>query len=142
MFGDASPITLKNPREDKKNFSRPRIFRPRRGKAINQLMRPFRRREPESGTAPNIVKTPVIQTIHEGDGGMLAERSDSLQSPVNRGRCDWDPLKYTAHFILGRPFETPTGKTETPTEPIGALVDHVSAWNVDNLQADRKRELE
>jgi hypothetical protein len=105
-------------------------------------MCPFQRREPESGTAPDIVKTPGLQTIHEGDGGMLAERLGDMQSPLNRGGCDWDPLEYTAHFILGRPFETPTGKTETPTEPIGALVDHVSAWNMDDLQADRKRELE
>jgi hypothetical protein len=73
MFGDAAPITLKNPRDDKKNFGHPMIFRPRRGQAINQLMCSFRRREPESGTAPDIVKTPGLQTIHEGDGGMLAE---------------------------------------------------------------------
>jgi hypothetical protein len=91
--------------------------------------------------APDIVEVPVFQTVHEGDGGMLAERSGSLQSPLKRGGCDWDPLEYTAHFILGRPFETSTGETETPTEPIGALVNHVSAWNVDNLQADREIEL-
>jgi hypothetical protein len=72
---------------------------------------------------------------------MLAERAGSLQSPVNRGGCDWDPLEYTAHFFLGRPFETSTGETETPTESISALIDHVSAWNVDDLQADRKSEL-
>jgi hypothetical protein len=66
---------------------------------------------------PDIVKVPVIQAIHEGDGGMLAERSGSLQSPVNRGGCDWDPLEYTAHFFLGRPFETSTGDTETPPSP-------------------------
>jgi hypothetical protein len=48
---------------------------------------------------------------------------------------------YTAHLILGRLFEQSTGKTETPTESIGALVDHVSALNVDDLQADCKSEL-
>jgi hypothetical protein len=61
---------------------------------------------------------------------------------LNHGGCDWDPLEYTAHLILGRSFESSTGKTETPTESIGALVDHVvSAWNVDDIQADRKSEL-
>jgi hypothetical protein len=60
---------------DKKNFGCPRIFRPRRSKASNQLMCPFWRRETESGTAPDIIKVPVIQAIHEGDGGMLAETS-------------------------------------------------------------------
>jgi hypothetical protein len=132
---------LKNPRDDKKNFGHPRIFHPRRSKAINQLMRPFWLREPESGTAPDIIEIPVIQAIHEGDGGMLAEREGSLHCPLNCGGCDWDPLEYTAHFILGRPFEPPIGKTETLTESIGALVDHVSAWNVDDLQADHESEL-
>jgi hypothetical protein len=61
---------------DEKNFGHPRIFRPCRSKASNQLMCPFGRREPESGMAPNIVKVPVIQAIHEGDGGMLAETSE------------------------------------------------------------------
>jgi hypothetical protein len=61
---------------DEKNFGRPRIFHPRRSKVSNQLMCPFRRRETESGTAPNIIKVPVVQAIHEGDGGMLAETSE------------------------------------------------------------------
>jgi hypothetical protein len=61
--------------------------------------------------------------------GCWQKRASSLRSPLNRGGCDWDPLKYTAHLILGRSFKQSTGKTETPTESIGALVDHVSAWN-------------
>jgi hypothetical protein len=65
-----------------------------------------------------------------------------MQSPLNRGGFDWEPLEYTAHFLLGRPFEMPTGETETPTEPLGALINHVSAWNVDDLQADHESELE
>ena len=63
MFGDAPPVTLKNPRDDKKNFGRPRMFHPHRSKAITQLMRSFRRREPESGLPPDIVKVPVIQAM-------------------------------------------------------------------------------
>jgi hypothetical protein len=46
-----------------------------------------------------------------------------------------------AHLILVRSFEQSTGKTKTPTESISALVDHVSAWIMDDLQADRKSEL-
>jgi hypothetical protein len=88
------------------------------------------------------VEAPVIQTVHEGDGGMLAERASSLESPLDCGSCGQDPLEDTADFILGRAFEPSTGEAETPTESIGALVDHVSAWNVDDLQADRKSELE
>jgi hypothetical protein len=42
---------------------------------------------------------------------------------------------------IWRPFELPTGEPETPTESLGAFVDHVSAWNVDDLQADHKSEL-
>jgi hypothetical protein len=61
---------------DEKNFGCPRIFRPRRSKASNQLICPFQHWETESGTAPDIVKVPVIQAIHEGDGGMLAETSE------------------------------------------------------------------
>jgi hypothetical protein len=73
--------------------------------------------------------------------GCWQKQASSLQSPLNRGGCDWDPLEHTAHLILGRSFEPSTGKTETPTESIGALVTHVSAWNVDDLQADCKSEL-
>jgi hypothetical protein len=71
---------------DEKNFGHPRIFRPCRSKASNQLMCPFRRRETESGTAPDIVKVPVIQAIHEGDDRMLAEMSEYLAEPIESWR--------------------------------------------------------
>jgi hypothetical protein len=136
MFGDAPPFTLKNTWNDRKNFGHPGIFRPSGVKAINQMLCPFWHREPESGMAPNILEVLVIPTIHEGDVGMLAEPVSSLERPLRLncgGGGDWNPLKDIAYFILVRAFEPSTGNVETPTEPVNALIDHVSAWNVDNV---------
>jgi hypothetical protein len=78
MFGNAPPITLRNPRDhglEKLWSSKDIPSMQKQGEQSIDVPIPAQGNR-EWRTAPDIVKVPVIQAIHEGDGGMLAETSE------------------------------------------------------------------
>ena len=125
VFGDSSPVPLKDTGDDEECLRVPGLFNPSADGRLQQLVSPFRSRKPQCGAATDLVEGPGFGSIHK-DAIMVLELGGNLSmSPLKSGRCDRHSFKYPLCFCMEGMLQMTPSDVQPAAEPISTLINHM-----------------